>query len=309
MATLTASSTYDLRKSVWGNRFGDVSPSLSRMAPDSRGFHPESVKLLRYGTHCVIRAGFHVFRISHREHADMLNENLLTVSAVHAAGVPVIKPLSRRVFELDEHAVATRWVYRNQLDPLVVTDYERIAESLFSLHQLTSSEYTHKAFSSRSFRERLSARLSALDPSMPADVQQQLHRLSAEALRLCEQADEEAKVLAHGDVSIDNAVGNGCGGALLIDLDGIAAAPAEKDVADVQMSTHRFVSPGFEPFLSAYGASHLNMELVEAFSRIKEVAATTWLSTLWNVSPAARTELVHRLSTWDDTERPLWNRL
>lgn len=312
---VTNNTDYDLRKSVWSDRYGALQPSIQRLCGDHRGFPPHQFRLIRYGTNLVIQAGFFIFRVSHISMLPAINANLKTLHALNSERAPIVRPLDREAIILDDKAVLTRWFRKVPLQEDTNISYIKLGSALKALHSVNTDkvEAATKMASSTNkdnIAERIESRLSGLSVNMPVEIKSSVCKLSEGMSGLYESIDVDEGYVIHGDASVGNAVSNGkednCDSStssLLIDLDSICKGNREIDLGSVRMATIKYgKTENYRALLNSYDDNSINHDLIETYSLIKELSSISWIATLWDRNKKAQEELQHRIWCFENNE-------
>lgn len=289
---------------------GKLDPRLSTLVGELSGTDapPADTQLIRRGSNLVFKSESSrlVYRINTIEHFEEFESNLDLIDGLIAAGAPLLGPRGTRDSSIAEDGIFVGTVWPAGI-PLSPGDEGVLGRLLAHLHTTTADV----KIKNLEIEDRLTGRLRAVAGQVPRSLWRVLRNKSDEAIELLSSLHRHTAnnlgvhgppALLHGDAHIGNAVRVGHSPAL-VDLDDICLGPRGFDLAPAMVSYRRFHRSGdrWKSFVDEYeavaGATDWN--LVETMMLIREVTMNTWLATLWNISPDAHRELIHRVETWD----------
>lgn len=279
---------------------------LAKMARP--GSAPTDVRIIRRGTNLVLQSASTglVYRVNTAGHAGSIVRNLGMIDSLIKAGAPLLGPSGRPDSWTTLHGplVGTVWPAGT---PLRAGDEGILGQLLAHLHNTPLNLDVPEL----EVADRLHTRLHEMKNTLPQALWKVLRDKSEKAIQLLDTLQSTSKdeasvtnatVLLHGDAHIGNAVYFRNSSAL-IDLDDICRGPRGFDLAPAMVSHLRFHRDAarWAAFIGEYEmvAGPINWSEVQEMTLIREATMNTWLSTLWNAEPNTRSELMHRIETWD----------
>jgi hypothetical protein len=272
----------------------DPEAILAMVAEALPGVSRERLAIVRVGTHVVVRSSQPdlILRVDcpalHPESVESWNR-LLTDMA--RSGAPIVPPLQAAVLDLGTECAATLW-------PLADTRAQdvRIGVLIRNLHD-SEVPVGLPQWDFESARVKILDRLAMARDFIPADVDETLESRVNQVFSDLPEFREY--VLTHGDAHAGNIV-RLHERPVFVDLDDLSLAPRELDLAPSVVTGARFKGNDWaQQVLDDYGRGQLDEYVLRWFASLREVTMNSWLATLWRERPDARSELLHRIATWE----------
>ncbi len=254
----------------------------------------ERLAVVRVGTHVVVRSlrPDLILRVDcptpNLEQVESWNRML---SDLARSGAPIVPPLGASVLGLGTNCAATLWPLADAGPHNV-----RIGALIRFLHD-SEGPVELPEWNFESARAKILNRVATARDFIPADVDEILRSRVDQVF--ADRPGFRELVLTHGDAHAGNIVRLD-GRPAFVDLDDLSLAPRELDLAPSIVTGARFKGNAWgQQVLDDYGREQLDKDALRWFANLREVTMNSWLATLWQEREDARTELLHRIATWE----------